>query len=302
MSRPAVLMLTRLLPDPDRLADMGIRSVIAIVFAIAIQRAVFLLVGRFERLVVRHGHGAAAAQSRAQTLGQTLRGLITALVTIGAGIYLLGLMGWNVAPLLAGAGILGVALGFGAQTLVRDLIAGLFILAENQFSVGDVIEFDGRPAAVEALSARSTVLRDFNGYMRFVPNGELRTVTNRSRGWTRLAVDVPVASDQSLEKALEVCRRVVNAMNSDPGWQPRLLDPVELWGVESLGPAEALIRIVVRALPGDAAPEAARELRLKVHRALMDSGVRTALSREIAVTQLPGGRSGERTARGGEGA
>jgi small conductance mechanosensitive channel len=180
----------------------------------------------------------------------------------------------------------GVALGFGAQTLVRDVIAGLFILGENQFSVGDVIEIDGKPAAVEGLSLRSTTLRDFNGYVHFVPNGELKTVTNRSRGWTRLAVDVPVGGDQSLERALDVCRRVVDGMNADPEWKARLLDPVELWGVESLTGPEASIRIVVRARPGSDAAEAARELRYRAHRALTEATVRTALSREIAITPL----------------
>jgi small conductance mechanosensitive channel len=193
----------------------------------------------------------------------------------------------------------GVALGFGAQTLVRDMIAGLFILGENQFSVGDVIEFEGKPAAVEALSVRCTTLRDFHGYVHYVPNGELKTVTNRSRGWTRLAVDVPVASDQSLEKALEVCRRVVNAMNADPEWMPRLLDPIELWGVESLTREEAQIRIVVRARPGDDAPEAARRLRLMAHRALSDAGIRTALSRDIVITPLAGAGDAARAAAAG---
>src|SRR5207244_7247921 len=178
---------------------------------------------------------------------QIFRRLTTTVVFAGAILQSLAVLGWNVAPLLAGAGIVGVALGFGAQTMVRDLIAGLFILAENQFLVGDVIEIDGKPAAVESLSLRSTTLRDFNGYVHFVPNGELKTVTNRSRGWTRLAVDVPVGSDQNLERALEACRRVVDAMNADPEWRPRLLDPIELWGVESLTGPEAQLRIVVRA-------------------------------------------------------
>ena len=289
MHRPAVLLLTRLLPDRDRLIDIGIRVGLAIVFAFLLQRVLFLLVSRVEKIVIRAGHHAATVESRARTLGQILRSLITVLVVGATAIYALGALGWNVGPLLAGAGIVGVALGFGAQSLVRDVIAGFFILAENQFSVGDVIEFDGRPAAVEALSVRCTRMRDFNGYVRFVPNGELKTVTNRSRGWNRLAVDVPVATDQSLESALEICRRVVGAMNADPQWQPRLLDPVELWGVESLSAQEAHIRVVVRAQPGDDAPEAARELRLKIHRALSDAGIRTALSREIVVTPLAAG-------------
>jgi small conductance mechanosensitive channel len=283
MALPAVLLIKPVLPEPERLADIGIRLGITIAVAFGVQRLLFLLSARVEHWIVRAGRGAPEAQQRARTLGQILRSLCTAVVVVGAVIHGLSVLGWNVGPLLAGAGIVGVALGFGAQALVRDLIAGAFILAEDQFSVGDVIEFEGKAASVEALTVRSTTLRDFNGYIHFVPNGELRVVVNRSRGWTRLAVDVPVATDQSLDRALEVCGRVVDAVNADPAWRERLLDPVELWGIESLTGTEAQLRMVVRARPGGDAPEAARRLRMLAHRALVDAGLRSSVSREIAI-------------------
>src|SRR6266705_4195962 len=116
------------------------------------------------------------------------------LITCGALIHVLAVLGWDVKPLLAGAGLLGVVLGFGAQTLIRDVIAGFFILVENQFSVGELIEVNGNAATVEDLTVRCTRLRDFNGFVHFVPNGEMKIVTNRSRGWTRIAVDLPIAA------------------------------------------------------------------------------------------------------------
>jgi small-conductance mechanosensitive channel len=286
MLRTAVLLISPLLPEPERLADMGIRIVIILLLAFLAQRLLYLAIGRLEKFMISAGHGAVPAEARARTLGATLRRFTIVLVYAVAALQSLAVLGWDVRPLLAGAGVVGVALGFGAQTLVRDLIAGIFILSENQFSVGDVIEIDGKPAAVEELSLRSTTLRDFNGYVHFVPNGELKTVTNRSRGWTRLAVDVPVATDQNLEHALDVCRRVVEAMNLDPEWRPRLLDPVELWGIETLTAAEATVRVVLRARPGADAPEASRELRLRIHRALVDAELRTAMSRDINITPL----------------
>jgi small-conductance mechanosensitive channel len=286
MLRPAVLLITRLLPETEKLTDMGIRIAIIVAIAFVFQRLVYLAIGRMEKFMIAAGHGMAPAEARAKTLGQTFRRLSTAIVLAGAILQSLAVLGWDVRPLLAGAGIVGVALGFGAQTLVRDVIAGLFILGENQFSVGDVIEFEGKVAAVESLSLRCTTLRDFHGYVHFVPNGEFKTVTNRNRGWTRLAVDAPVATDQNLERALEVCRQVAEGMSADPEWKPRLLDPVELWGVESLTSGEAHIRMVVRARPGADAPEASRELRLRLHRALSDAGIRTSLSREIVITPL----------------
>jgi small conductance mechanosensitive channel len=270
--------------------DSGLRTLLIIAVAFATVRTVAIAVKRFEH-DVNFGTGLDALEraKRAHTLGTVLTNITTALVLVVATLMILNEFGVNTSAAVTGAGIVGVALGFGAQTLVRDVIAGLFILAENQFSVGDVIEFDGKPAAVEELSLRCTTLRNFNGYVHFVPNGELKTVTNRSRGWTRLAVDVPVATDQNLERALDVCRRVVDAMNLDPQWKPRLLDPVELWGVETLTGPEAQVRMVVRARPGGDAPDAARELRLRAQRALNEAGIRGALSREIAITPLAAG-------------
>jgi small conductance mechanosensitive channel len=202
-------------------------------------------------------------------------------------IYSLAVLGWDVRPLLAGAGILGVALGFGAQTLVRDIIAGIFVLAEDQFSVGDLIEVNGKAATVEALTVRSTTLRDFNGHLHFVPNGEMKIVINRSRGWSRLAVDVPIAADQDVERALQECERVAAAMNNDTTWRGRLLDPVEVWGVEGLTGAEALVRLVVRARPGPDAPEVARELRRRIVRGMTAANVRMSTLRDITIRPGP---------------
>jgi small conductance mechanosensitive channel len=281
------VLAARLLPETEKLAEMGVRIAVALVVAFLAQRLLFLVGGRAERWMVRAGRGGEYTRQRAHTLGQIFRNLCTVFVVGAAALYVLGVMGWDVRPILAGAGILGVALGFGAQTLVRDVIAGVFILAEDQFAVGDLIEVGGKAATVEALTVRSTTLRDFNGYLHFVPNGEMRVVVNRSRGWHRLAVDVPVAADEDVERALGVCRRVVEEFNGDGVWRPRLLEPVAVWGVESLSGQEAQIRIVVRSQPGPDAPESARELRRRVHRALKSAGLRLSPSREIALSPLP---------------
>jgi small-conductance mechanosensitive channel len=281
-----IVLLKPMLPEPDRLSDIGIRIGLTIAVAFVVQRLLFLLVGRIEKFLIRSGHGSAQVEQRAHTLSQIFRSLITVVVIAGAIIHSLAVMGWNVGPLLAGAGILGVALGFGAQTLVRDVIAGVFILAEDQFSVGDLIELDGKAGTVEALTVRCTTLRDFYGYVHFVPNGEMKIVVNRSRGWNRLAVDVQIAPDQDIDRALDACRRAADALNADPEWKPRLLDPVEVWGVESLGAQGAQVRLVVRSRPGGGAAEASRALRRLVHRALAEAGVRTAVAPEISITAL----------------
>ncbi len=270
-----------LLPETEKLAEMGGRILLTLLGGFVAQRLLFLVVGRLERVVRRSGDASEAASQRASTVGQVLRNFITSLIAAAVLVHSLAILGWDVKPLLAGAGILGVALGFGAQTLVRDMIAGIFILAEDQYSVGDLIEIGGKPATVEAITLRATTLRDFNGYVHFVPNGEMKIVTNRSRGWQRLAVDVPVATGADLDGAIAACRAAATSMNADPAWRARLLDPIEVWGIESLGPTETLIRVVLRAKPGPDAPEVSRELRRRIHEALSEAGHAFRSAREV---------------------
>ena len=265
--------VSTMLPASDVLADMGARIAITLVIAFIVQRLLFLLWGRLAAFVVRAAHDQGAAVQRAHTLKLILRHLTTVVLGLAVLIRSLDVLGWDVKPLLAGAGILGVALGFGAQTLVRDWIAGLFILIENQFSVGDTVDINNRPAIVEAMTVRSTTLRDFNGYLHFVPNGEMKIVTNRSRGWNRLAVDIAVRAGQNLDRALDRCREIAKEMNADPAWNTRLLEPIHVWGIERLGADGVVIRLVVRARPGGVVAEAARELRRRVHHALAEAGI-----------------------------
>jgi len=288
MTPAGVILIQRLIPEAEKLADMGLRVGIALLVGLLAQRGLFLLVGRGEAWIERMGHGAERARQRARTVGQILRNLATVLVAISVAVYALGVLGWDVRPLLAGAGLLGVALGFGAQSLVRDVIAGLFIIAEDQFGVGDLIEVNGKAATVESLTVRCATLRDFNGYLHFVPNGEMKVVVNRSRGWNRLAVDVPVAADEDVDRALDLCRRAAATMSAEPTWRDRLLDEIQVWGLESLGGQELQVRMVIRAEPGSDAHEAARELRRRTHRALVEAGLRTSLQREIGITGLGG--------------
>jgi small conductance mechanosensitive channel len=280
-----LLALTHpVLPEPEKLIDMAWRIGLTIVVGFVFQRLLFLAIARAQIWMRRAGGGGAHAEQRAHTLGQIFRNLVTVLLMGAVVIHSLDVLGWDVKPLLAGAGILGVALGFGAQTLVRDVIAGFFILSEDQFSIGDLIEIDGKAATVEALTVRSTTLRDFNGHMHFVPNGEMKVVVNRSRGWIRRAGDVPVAAGESAERALAVCRRVAENMSAESAWAPRLLDPIQVWGLETFEGTESRLRLVVRARPGADAPDAARELRLRIHRAFTDADIHTSTPRDINIT------------------
>lgn len=285
--------LLELLPESERLLEIAVRLGATVLVGVVVRQLLFLLIGRLEHWIRRIGRGSDHARQRAATIGAMTRNLATAVVAAGVIIHGLEILGWDVRPLLAGAGLVGVALGFGAQTLVRDVIAGIFIIVEDQFGVGDLVEINGRIATVEELTVRSTTMRDFHGYLVFVPNGELKMVINRSRGWNRVAVDVPVASGPLVERALQVCERVAGAMNAEPAWRDRLLDQVEVWGVETLGPTEVTLRMVVRGRPGPDAPEVARELRRRVQQALAHAGIATTLPRE---SPLPHGVGPEQPA------
>jgi small-conductance mechanosensitive channel len=289
MSLPAFLPVLHLIPESEKLAEMGIRLALTLGGAFLLMQLAWLLVGRVRHWMVHAGHDRPGSAQRAQTVAQTLRSLVTAVIWAGAFIHALAVFGWDVKPLLAGAGILGVALGFGAQTLVRDLIAGYFILIENQFAVGELVEVNGQPALVEEVTLRCTRLRSFNGFVHYVPNGEFKMVTNRSRDWNRLTVDVPVGANEDLGRALQLCRGVVDGLNAEPAWRERLIEPAELWGVESLAGAEAQLRMVVRSRPGADAFQVSRELRLRSHEALVAGNIRTGTNREITITPLPAG-------------
>ena len=273
-------MLRSIMPPTERLGEIGARLAITLLVAFIVIRVLFLLASRLERLIERAGGGDAHATQRARTLGGIMRSMITFVVGAGACVHGLEILGWNVGPVLAGAGVLGVAVGFGAQALIRDIISGLFILAEDQFAVGDVIEVNGVPATVEDIAVRSTTLRDGNGFMHFVPNGEIRTVINRSRGWNRATADVMIAADQDPDRALEVCAEVVRGFNADPEWRARLLDPAELWGIESLSEEGVRLRVSSRTRPGADSAIAARELRRRLHRALLEAGIELGPRRE----------------------
>ena len=293
---PTVILIHRLIPEPEKLLDMGVSLLLTVAVAFLLWQLAYLIVGRVEKWVARAAGQAEGGEQRARTLGSIFRNLAVVVIVSGALVHALAVLGWDIRPLLAGAGILGVALGFGAQTLVRDVIAGFFILVENQYAVGDLIEVDGHAATVEDLTVRCTRLRDFNGYVHFVPNGEMKVVINRSRGWTRTAVDLPIAADENIDRALATCRAVVNGMNAEPAWKDRVLEPIDLWGIENLVGPEVMVRMILRARPGPDGPQTARELKRRLMAALAEAGIRSRTNREIVILPMPAGEPAGRAA------
>ena len=184
---------------------------------------------------------------------------------------ILGEIGINLGPLIAGAGIIGVALGFGSQSLVKDFLSGVFILVEDQFGVGDIVDLDGQTSGtVDAVSLRTTRLRSVDGTLWHVPNGEIRRVGNKSQHWSRALIDIEVAYDTDLDHAEAVIARVADEIATGDA---DVIEQPEVWGVEQLGANGIVIRLVVKTRPSEqfrvsprAAPPDQGRLRGRGHR------------------------------------
>ena len=183
---------------------------------------------------------------RAETLSAVARTTVSAVIWSAAVLIILGIFSINLAPLLASAGIAALAVGLGAQQLVKDCIAGFFILLEDQCGVGDEVDVGPAVGAVEAITLRATTIRDGAGTLWTVPNGTILRIGNKGRGWSQGVVDVTIANVSQFDDALAVIERVAAEVSALPEVAPLLLEPIGVPGVESLNPDGAVVRVTVR--------------------------------------------------------
>jgi moderate conductance mechanosensitive channel len=209
---------------------------------------------------------------RAETIGAVLRSIVTIVIWSIAVLTILETLGINLAPLIAGAGIAGVALGFGAQSLVRDFLSGMFMLMEDQFGVGDVVDTGVATGTVEGVSLRTTRLRDIDGVVWHIPNGTILRVGNKSQQWSRAVVDVPVAFEADTAVATDVIHDVAAGIWHEPEYASVILAEPSVLGVESLAPGRVVIRVVVRTQPQQQW-RVERELRVRIKSALDAAGI-----------------------------
>ncbi len=169
---------------------------------------------------------------RATTLGRVIRYLANVLLTLIAGLLILAELGVSVAPILGAAGVVGIAVGFGAQSLVKDYFTGFFILLENQIRQGDVVDIAGKGGLVEEVTLRFVRLRDYDGNVHYIPNSLITTVTNKSRGFAQAVIDIGIGYGEDIDAAFEVMRQVGAELRADPAFAPKLLGDFEIAGVE----------------------------------------------------------------------
>lgn len=236
--------------------------------------------GRFDRLRQRTGLSAldsgripsARRAQRADALGGVLRSIARVLIWTIALVMVLGELGVPIGPVLASAGIVGIAVGFGAQNLVRDFISGLFMLAEDQYGIGDIVDLGDAIGIVEGVSLRTTRLRDIGGTLWHIPNGEIRRVGNMSQEWARVVIDVPVAYGTDLEHAKAVIKEVADATAQDATWGPDYMEEAEIWGIERLADSGIDIRLAIKVQPGTQWM-LQRELRGRIKDAFDEAGI-----------------------------
>src|SRR5215831_17021215 len=225
--------------------DSGLRVVLIAAVAFALVRMVTIGVKRFEN-DVNFGTGLDALEraKRARTLGNVLTNVTTVVVLSSALLMILQEFRVNISPALTGAGIIGVALGFGAQNLVKDLIGGFFLILDNQVRVGDVVSINGTGGLVEAINLRTTILRDEEGTVFIFPNGSITTLANRSMQFSYYVVNLPLAYGVDTDKATAVMTDVANGLQKDDAFSPFILAPLEVIGVDAF--EENAVRVKVR--------------------------------------------------------
>ena len=229
------------------------------------------------------GETSLRAEQRIDALSSVLRSVLSFVIFLVAGLMCLGEVGIDLAPLLAGAGVLGVAIGFGSQSLVRDFLSGTFILVEDQFGVGDIVDVGEASGTVEAVSLRTTRLRAIDGTVWHVPNGEIRRVGNMSQHWSRALLDIEVAYDTVVDHARTVIKRV-----ADEVWQEDdgVLEEPELWGVEQLGANGVMLRLVVKTTPSQQW-RVSRELRERIKVAFEEEGIEIPFPQQTVWHKTP---------------
>jgi moderate conductance mechanosensitive channel len=245
----------------------GLRLILVATLAFVLVRLVQVFVRRFEQEV---GTGAdlevLERAKRAKTLGGLLQNVLTSAIVIVAGLMILREVGLDITPILTGAGILGLAVGFGAQTLVKDIISGFFLILENEVRIGDVVTVGTHSGVVEDMSLRTMVLRDFEGTVHIIPNGSIEVMSNRTKDFSYAVLEVPAAYSADTDQVVAVIREVAGELRNDGTFAPFILGDVEVLGVDAFADSSITIKARIKTMPVKQW-EIAREFRRRLKKA-----------------------------------
>ena len=225
----------------------GLRIFLILIITLVVIKTLALLVDRaFSRLSKRQD---GEMKKRADTLKSVVRNMLNMVLIAVALIMVLDNLGVKIGPILTAAGVLGVAVGFGAQQLVRDVINGFFILLDDQIRVGDVVDIAGKAGLVENVNLRMTTLRDFAGSVHFVRNGEINVVTNMTKEWARYVFDIGVAYREDVDEVIDVIKQIDEEMRRDPVFGPDILEPIEILGLDRFADSAIIIKARTKTKP-----------------------------------------------------
>ena len=285
--------------DGETLVRAGVRVLGIWLLAWLAYRVVALAARRIEKEVDDGDDSVTTLRERrGHTISQLLRS-VGRLMVISIALLLTFNVFIDIGPILAGAGILGLAVSFGSQSLVKDFLSGFFILFENQFAIGDVIEAGGKSGTVEKMTLRVVVLRDLKGTIHIVPNSEIKVVSNMTRGWSRAVVDVGITYEEDVDRALAVVRDEAAQFSTDKAWGAQLDGPLEVPGIESLSDSAVVIRTLIKTQPGSQWATA-REFRRRLKKRLDREGMSIPYPQRRVHVQVQGGAaSPEVVATGG---
>ncbi len=284
-----------------------LRIILTLAGAWVLMRVAKPLFERIEPLIVKARHKDEAkgeAEKRAKTLTQIIWHIMRVAIGVMAVMMVLGQFGLQIGPILASAGIVGLAVGFGAQSLVKDVITGFFLLLENHYRVGDVVRAAGVAGRVESINLRVTTLRDLQGRVHVIPNGQIEVLTNFTKHWSRTVLDIGVAYKEDVDEVMAVLEEVGEELRQDEQFKELILEPMNILGVEELGDSQVTIRMFFTTQPLKQW-DVAREFRRRVKKAFEEKGIEipfphrtiymgTGEQGRLGVEQVPtGGKAGE---------
>ena len=258
-------------PDIQRAATLAVRITLILVLAWVLQAAAGRLIRLFRGYMARRTAGDELA--RIETLTRVFRNVAAIVILLVAGMLVLGELGISVAPILATAGVAGIAIGFGAQSLVKNFFTGFFLLLDDQIRTGDVVEVAGKGGLVEEVTLRYVRLRDLEGHVHFVPNGDITVVTNRTREYATAVIEVGIAYREDPEQAFAVMRKVAEAMRAEPEWRDRMVADLEVLGVDKLGDSAVVLRARLRVVPPIQQWNVKREFLKRLKKAYDERGI-----------------------------
>jgi small conductance mechanosensitive channel len=262
----------------DWLVTTGLSIVLVVIVALTAARLYRLAAVRTEEkiasgLAERSGkEDPGEIRQRVRTLGSLLVKAGVSAIWVIAGMIVLKEIGIDIGPVLAGAGVIGLAVGFGSQNLVRDIVSGFFIILENQVGVGDVAVINGTGGLVESIGLRTIILRDAAGVVHVFPNGTIGTLSNMTRDWSAMVFDIGVAYKEDTDQVVEVMREVAESLQSDDAFRDRILEPMEIMGVDAFADSAVVIKARLKTKPIQQW-SVGREYRRRLKKAFDDKGI-----------------------------